>query len=207
MIEITSGVKLIGLYGKARSGKDTVASFLTDTYKNHYQIAFADPLKVAASEAFGIPLDHFHQGEIKELTNPLWEVSPRQIAQFFGTEMFRETISKLIPNIGSDFWIKRLAIRLNNEYVPEDQGEYDSNDTMVISDVRFQNEYDWIIENGGSIIHLTRDGADGNIGIPNHASEQTINLHNKERTYVCDNNGTIADLHRNVANILIATKY
>lgn len=199
--QITSGVKLIGLHGKAGSGKDTVADFLSRTYKDIYPESFAGPLKKGLSEIFGLPLEHFEQRDIKEITNHFWGLSPRQLAQFFGTEIMRK-------NYGEDFWIKRLALRLNaDDDTHSEWGAYSSEDTVVISDVRFQNEYDFIIANQGIIIHLTRDGADGTVGIPNHPSEQNLNLHNKERTYVCENNGSITDLKRKIANIIVATTY
>lgn len=195
--KITSGVKLIGLHGHAGSGKDTVADFILSKYKDHYDHAFAGPLKVACAAAFGVPLSYFEDRELKETTLPDFAESPRRIAQFMGTEIFRN-------HFGADHWIKVLANRLNNEYLGEDDGEYDSNDTVIITDVRFQNEYDWIIENQGVIIHLTRPGADGNIGIPGHASEQKLNLHSIERTYSCVNDGTIQQLHQKIASLMVA---
>ena len=206
-VPTTSIPSLIGIYGHARSGKDTVKDFIVNNFKNHYAMAFADPLKEAAAAAFGIPLDHFYDSESKEEINESWQVSPRAIAQFLGTEMFRETVAKLLPVIDNNFWIQRAHMRLTNAFVPEDEGEFTLEDTVVISDVRFQNEYDYIINSGGIIIHLTRPGANGNIGISNHASEQSINLHSIERTYTCDNIGTISELHRKIANIVVSLKY
>jgi hypothetical protein len=198
---------LIGIYGRARAGKDTVKDFLIDTYKSHYSISFADPLKEAAAIAFGIPLDWFHSADLKEEPHPSYGVSPRAIAQFFGTELFRNNIHKLLPHVKEDFWIQRATLRLTNQYLPEDEGEFTPEDTVVIPDVRFQNEYDWIIQSGGIIIHLTRPGADGTVGIPNHQSEQPINLHTPERTYLCENNGSISELHRKIANLIVSLKY
>lgn len=204
---LTSGVSLIGITGHAGAGKDTVAEFLLATYANHYRYAFADPLKEAAAVAFGIPLQWFNSTSLKEVPHPNWNISPRKIAQFFGTELFRERIEGLIPEIGNDFWVQRMIIRLNNQYVPEDEGTLGIGDTVVIPDVRFQNEYDWIISQNGIIIHLTRPGADGNIGILGHASESSLNLHNKERTYECVNDSSIQELHRKTANIIASLSY
>jgi hypothetical protein len=204
---VQAGISLIGITGHAGSGKDTVKEFLIETYARHYTISFADPLKEAASAAFGIPLDWFYERHLKEEPHPNWDVSPRAIAQFMGTEMFRETLWKLLPQVESDFWIHRASLRLNNQYVPVDEGEFESGDTVVIPDVRFQNEYDWIIRNKGIIIHLTRAGADGTVGIPGHASETKLNMHCKERTYQCENNGTISELHRKIANLIVSLKY
>ncbi len=199
--------KLIGICGHARSGKDTVTDFLLTTYPNHYQLAFADPLKEAASVAFGIPLGWFYSDDLKDTVHPNWNKTPRQIVQFMGTEMFRDTVPKLLDEVGNDFWVQRAILRLSNLYIPEDEGTFDQGDTVVISDVRFQNEYDWIISTGGIIIHLTRPAADGNIGIPGHASESTLNLHNKERTYECINDSSIQELHRKTANIIASLSY
>lgn len=204
---LTSGVSLIGITGHAGAGKDTVAEFLLATYANHYRYAFADPLKEAAAVAFGIPLQWFNSTSLKEVPHPNWNISPRKIAQFFGTELFRERIYQLLPSIESDFWVQRMIIRLNNQYVPEDEGTLGIGDTVVIPDVRFQNEYDWIISQKGIIIHLTRPGADGIVGILGHASESSLNLHNKERTYECVNDSSIQELHRKTANIIASLSY
>lgn len=199
---ITSGVSLIGITGHAGAGKDTVTDIIISDYPNHYRYAFADPLKEAASVAFGIPLEWFNGHILKEIPHPNWNISPRKIAQFVGTELFRNSIPGILPQVGDNFWINRLAIRLNNQYIPEDEGSLSQGDVVVIPDVRFQNEYDWVISQGGIIIHLTRPGADGTVGIPGHASESTLNLHNKERTYQCINDSSIQELHRKTANII-----
>lgn len=198
---------LIGIHGHAGSGKDTVAEFISTTYKDHYIESLAGPLKNAAAAAFGVARELFDSPELKEQNIPFWGVSPRKIAQFLGTEMFRDCTPKLIPDIESNFWISRLELRLTNQYEPDDEGSYESHHTVIIPDVRFQNEYNWVVDNGGIIIHLTRPGADGTVGIPSHQSEASIDLNTKERTYECENNGTLTELHRKIANILIAAKY
>jgi len=186
--------KLIGICGHAGSGKDTVGFYLKEKHDNTYKLAFADPLKEAAAQMFGVAVDVFYDSE-KEVRNDFWGVSPRQMAQFFGTEMVRETIPKLLPEVGSNFWVRRMVQRLTGaEYtVP-----YDSDDVVVITDVRFQNEYDWIVSQGGIIIHLTRTGADGTVGIPGHASEAGIDFHHEHVTYTLDNNSTLEKLYEDV---------
>ena len=106
------------------------------------------------------------------------------MAQLVGTELFRQ-------QFGEDFWIRRLELQLI--------GDFDSRPEVkaVISDVRFQNEADWIIGNGGVLVHLTREGCDGNVGIPGHASEADINvLHYNygENYYEVGNYGTLKQL-------------
>ena len=195
--------KLIGIHGRARSGKDTVANYLYDTYKDHYIEAFADPLRDCVAAAFGIPTIDF-SNEMKEVPNPYWCVSPRQILQFVGTELFRNHISGLILAAGNDFWVQRMHGRITGVI---DDTCYDSSDTVVIPDVRFQNEYDYIISKGGIIIHLTRQDIPDTVGIPGHASESPINFTTPERTFHCENNSSISHLKQKIANIIASLSY
>jgi hypothetical protein len=191
--------KLIGICGHAGSGKDTVGFYLKEKHDNTYKLAFADPLKEAAAGMFGIDVDAFYDSELKEALNNFWGVTPRQMAQFFGTEMVRETLPKLIPEVGNNFWVHRMVQRLiGAEYTMP----YDEDDVVVITDVRFQNEYDWIISQGGIIIHLTRPGADGTVGIPGHASEGGIQISPGLHNWRLINDSTLEELYAEVDNII-----
>jgi len=190
--------KLIGIHGHAGSGKDTVGSYLHSTRDNTWKLSFADPLKEAASKMFGIPEDDFYDSDVKERPDPFWNVSPRQVAQFFGTEMVRETIHRLLPDTGQKFWIERMVHRLTGY---GDDTIYDEDDVVVICDVRFQNEYQWIIENGGIIIHLTRPGAEGTVGIPSHQSESGIDS-TSDRSYFVNNDSTLEELYARIDSIV-----
>lgn len=200
-------LKLIGIVGKARSGKDTVADILATEIgeDNCCILPFALPLKYSMAWAFGLPLHEDLTTEAKESKSAFWGVSPREILQFAGTEIFREQISALIPHIGNNFWIKRhygtLTGELDDEMEPLSQG-----DTVIIPDVRFPNEIDYVRRNGGRFIHLTRPGADGNIGIPGHASEAPLTNHFTVADNVTHitNDSTLEALHEKV-NEFIST--
>lgn len=197
-----SDLTLIGILGNAGTGKDTIGAYLQDTYLEVYGESFANELKGACCHAFGIPYDSFCIPELKNEVHPYWGVSPRQIAQFVGTELFRTRIHELVP-VQQSFWIKRLQGKLTGELVDFDEVAYEPGETVVISDVRFQNEYDWILNNGGYIIHLTRPGFTGNVGIANHPSEAGIsNVHTTERNFYIDNNGTLQELYYKVEDIM-----
>ena len=191
--------KLIGICGHAGSGKDTVADYIRHAHDDTWKLAFAKPLKEAAAILFGIPLDAFTETDWKEVPDAYWNLTPRQMAQFFGTEMVRETASKLLPGIGSDFWIHRLIMTLRGE---DESCEYTEDDVVIIPDVRFQNEYDWIIDQGGIIIHLTRPGADGTVGIRGHSSEGGIVNMAPLQTYELYNLGTLEELYEKVDKII-----
>jgi hypothetical protein len=170
---IKPGIQLIGIHGHAGVGKDTLALYFHEEYTNVYIEHFADPLKAACSKAFGIQLEQFSTPEVKEKIHPYWNVSPRQIAQFMGTEIFRDQIYRLVSaEPDKSFWIKRLEGTINGDLVLEDEGEYGEGHTVIIPDVRFQDEADWIVNNGGVIICLTRPNYNGVVGISNHESEK-----------------------------------
>jgi hypothetical protein len=200
------GIQLIGIHGYAGAGKDTVAKYLHAFYKNVYIEHFADPLKASASEAFGIPLEDFTDPEAKNVIHPYWKVSPRQIVQFLGTEVYREVVGKLLPQVGPNFWVERLKGKFSGKLLLENEGEYSEGDTVIIADVRFQNEIDFIIDNGGVIIKVERSGYEGNVGIPGHASEVGKLIIPTEKHYLLINNSTIPDLFAQVESILPAIK-
>lgn len=183
---------LIGIAGHAGVGKDTAAGMLRNIMYQEAQrpvsiLHFADPLKRACAEAFGIPVSHFHLVEHKEVPNEFWGVSPRKIAQFVGTEMFRDTTSRLLTGQFPSFWISRMSKELQN--LPSDT-------VVIIPDVRFQDEYDWLQSQDAFVVHLTRDGKDGNIGISNHASEKGIvKSPIALRDIDIENNGSLFELY------------
>jgi hypothetical protein len=186
---------IIGIHGHAGVGKDTVGQYLHSTRQNTWCEAFADPLKEGCSRFFGVDIECFYDQNLKS-TPTNWGKTPREILQYVGTEIIR--------GLGADHWVKRLDYKLRNQssegviYIPEE-------DTVVITDVRFQNEYDWITNSGGIVIHLTRPGYDGNVGLAGHSSEQSINLHNKEKTYEVVNDTNLDDLFSKVDTVVNLT--
>lgn len=187
---------IIGITGFAGVGKDSLAEgFQLQGYR---QYSFAGPLKAGCSELFGIPLDIFSTQDYKEEVHPYWNISPRKIAQFVGTEFFRDQITKLLPDLEQSFWISRLEWELIQEYDSPDQVK------IVISDVRFQDELDWIASKGGTIIHLTRPGRDGTVGISNHRSESSLDYSELEagkNYFTYHNTGSLAALYALAATL------
>jgi len=174
---------IIGFTGRKYHGKDTAAKRLI---KNGYTpMSFAEPIKEIAKMLFGFSENQMN-GNQKEDIDSRWNISPREALQFIGTELFREQIQRLLPDIGSDFWVKSLENR-----IPKDTN-------IVITDVRFPNEVDMIHRLGGKIIRVKRDIVE-NQG--SHISEMLIDT--LDADHDIENNGTIEELHDKV-NVILA---
>lgn len=172
--------KIIGIAGKARSGKDTIANYLWHQY-GYTRAAFADPLKLAASHIFGLSREQTWDDKLKEVTIPYWGMSPRRMFQLLGTEASK-------PVFGDDVWVKRMQLTLSGL----------RGDDFVIPDVRFEPEAEMIRKEGGIILHLHRDDAQA---VEAHPSENGIKVDDKD--YNIDNNGTLQAMFRKVDRLVL----
>jgi Domain of unknown function (DUF4406) len=176
-------VELIGLSGYARSGKDTVADYLVDSY-GYKKMSFADPMKqalltlnptidvggtpAALSQAILMGWD-----DLKAISSDI-----RPLLQRMGTEVGRNMW-------GEDFWVNAA---LNS--IPDGS-------KVVFADVRFPNEAAAIKSLGGTVIRVKRDG----VGPANsHVSETALDDYVFDT--VIDNSGSIEDLKLTVKTIL-----
>jgi hypothetical protein len=171
---------LIGLCGPAGAGKNTVADFLLDSDGGPFaQIAFADPLYECVSTITGLPVAQLRDRDVKEEVIPWLGKSPRQLLQTLGTEWGRGTVH---PEI----WI-RIAM--------ERAAQHLAFNGVVITDVRFDNEAQAVIDAGGEVWRVTRPGwrclADEAAA---HQSEAGVSDHMIARTI--DNSGSLDDLRR-----------
>jgi hypothetical protein len=186
-------MKLIGVTGRAGSGKDTVADYLC---KHHgfYKYSFAAPLKEML-KVIGV----FDDRATKELPHPVFGVSPRRMMQTLGTDWGRDTIC-------DDIWLRVAEQRLRGgativlnsyQYMGNEISDVGPAKGMVISDVRFENEAAWVRRQGGLLIHLVRPGL---AAVEAHASEAGI-VEVGGDAYI-ENDGTIEELHRKVYAVL-----
>jgi len=127
---------IIGITGKAGSGKDTLADHIVKNY-GFEKKSFAGPLKKGVSELFSISMETLNDTVAKEQENPVWNKSPRQLMQWLGTDILRKYIR-------DDFFIASLANDLNNS----------TSHRIVISDVRFDKEAEYLKYLGVPIIRI-----------------------------------------------------
>lgn len=175
-------MKLIGITGLARSGKDTVAHYLWAEH-GYTRIALADPLKLAAQHIFGLTDDQTWKDHLKEEIIPYWGMSPRQMYQLLGTEAVKGTF-------GQDTWCKRWAL----SYYP-----LSGTDDIVVPDVRIDEEAAMLRSLGGVIIELTRNASGLSGSTAAHSSENGLSTFPE---YEITNNGSIQDLHDAVDGVL-----
>ncbi len=175
-------MRIIGLSGKAGSGKDTVARYLVEKYDFEAEW-FAKPLKLYIGGAiFGLKHHQlWGKQEDKEKIDPRYGLSPRQILQMAGMKL-----REIYPNI----WVNKLfdnIVRL---------------DRVVIPDVRYVNEVEAIRKAGGEVWRIERDGAGASTSeLANHVSETELDdyLYFDE---IINNNGTKEDLFRKVDEVM-----
>lgn len=165
---------LIGLAGLKRSGKSTVAGMLRDY--GFVEDSFAYPIRCAVAQILGISLAKLE--EEKERIIPEIGTTPRRMMQTLGTEWGRCLVD-------SNLWLLSMHWRMEGV------------DT-VISDVRFNNEAEFIRQRGGKVVRVDRPGADR---ADDHASEAGISESLVD--YVIHNDGDLAALADKV-RVLVA---
>ena len=149
---------IIGLSGRKRSGKDTVAATIRKEFRQDYissrynTYAFADDLKelVAAAFNLGDPTTAFSDKN-KEVGIGTWDdrgerITPRSLLQAIGTGGVRAVF-------GPDFWVERLMKSIERDRTST-QGQ-----GAIITDCRFLNEVDAIHAAGGVVVRLNRSDA------------------------------------------------
>lgn len=174
VIPIFTPRKLIGLSGLARCGKDTLAKMLYDAFRVE-RISFAEPIREALRAMMGLTDEHFH-GELKEVPIPWLGKSPRQLMQTLGTEWGREIVNDSLWLLIAEQKIKAF---------------HDDMKHVVVTDVRFENEADFIRANGGVVWHITRANA---TKVQIHASESGIAFKPQLGDIRIENNGTLDEL-------------
>ena len=129
---------LIGLSGKKQSGKNEAANILQELLPTPHEIhMFAYHLKKFVADILKVPITQLESEEFKNTVLP----------NSFG---LNKTVRKLLQDIGikmreihPDFWVNSLFCNYNNS-------------NWLITDVRFLNEVERIVANGGVLIRLER---------------------------------------------------
>lgn len=170
-VEASKGdYKLVGISGLARSGKDVAGEIILENLGEGWSRgAFAD---IPKEMLFVMGVDT--KCANKDGEDEYYQYNIRNLMQTLGTEWGR--------NIDNDIWIK--AFKKKNP-----------TGNFVITDVRMENEADFVRDNGGVIIHVKgRGGIKGN-----HQSEAGIEI--KRGDLLVFNDSDLENFEKEISNI------
>lgn len=186
-------MSLIGLMGIKKSGKDTCADYLVSNF-GFEKKSFADPLKAACAELFMFDNSQIYgTQEQKETPDPRWfGCTPRLALQFVGTELLRNNLEKIMPGLGKNIFTHRFKLWF------EEATRKNPNLCIVIADVRFQNEVDFIQSLGGHVIKIDRPSVQTNDMHQSEVELQSITSYDELIT----NTGTLAEFYAKIVNII-----
>jgi len=176
---------ILGLISPAGGGKDTVAHYLKEY--GYERVSLADEVRKDMLELVDIPKEYLERYKDKQLRLVFgqWDehvgyFSIRKFLQKYATDIIRERFDE-------NYWIRRALL-----------SACDHTQKAVVTDVRFQNEIDYIKAQGGLIVYIDRAGYGGKI--KNHKSESLANDPNvkQKADLIINNLGTLEDLEKEV---------
>lgn len=188
---------LIGITGKIGSGKTTASRYLC----NHWffkEYTMAEPLKDIA-KIFGFNEAELYGTQAQKLKiHPKWGISAREFLQKVGTDLFRDKLREVIPDmkIEKSIWCDIFKLKYNKDC------------STVVSDIRFVDEAQTIKELGGFIIHIERDSILNEMASAHMASALThrseLEMKDIEPDFYINNNGDVQQLYKELDRILLS---
>jgi hypothetical protein len=196
---------IIGIIGKARSGKDTFAEMLADVIykrfgKRFILMAYAQELKLRVQRDFDLTYEQLW-GEDKEIPDQRYEKrfttttgtvddytaiywTAREIMQAYG-EFYR--------SIDREFWVKNLF------KVIDENGHKN----VIVTDVRHPNEADPIKERKSGYIFRVTSERSNKPGIhgENHISETAMDDYTRVDLHI-KNDGSLDELYKEAEKAL-----
>lgn len=188
----------IAICGKANSGKNTVSHLITEelnkdirNYSKFKTIAFADPIKEMVSQMFPtLPKNYLYgssENRAKVIPGAFKNGQPLTIRQLLidlGTGVGREYKENLWLDV-FDYTFKRAVSR--------------KKEVVIVTDVRFRNEFDHLKKLEFFQIRLLRDTHTK----INHSSETNQDsIADDEFDAVIHNNGTLEELTNKIMQII-----
>ena len=180
--------RIIGLTGLAGSVKDTVRAMFEQDH-GYSGLAFADPMRrMLASLIEYVGADPLYMSEraFKEALIPQVGASYRELAQTLGTEWGRA--------IRPDLWVRMAEARLDSLRHAH-RGATEPL-RVVISDVRFLNEAEWIRDAGGEVWRIERPNV---APVRHHQSERELLQIHADQLLL--NDGSMEDLWVRVSTL------
>lgn len=179
-------VILIGLLGRSRVGKDTVADALVAalaTFGARAEIwRLSQPLKDAVRSLYGF-CENQIEGTEKELADPRYGITPRVA--------INRLCEHMMANHGVTFFTRRLYEVLDSIAAADSAVAADSTvRAVIIPDVRYAHDISEIRRRGGLVVKIHRDVAVAGYAL--HPWENHIDL--MEADVTLENDRTLTDL-------------
>lgn len=149
---------LIGIAGQKQVGKTTAADVLAERH-GFIHVSFAEPIRRFTCDLLDMTPERLEREKEDPIPWLDFNVSPRQIMQRLGTEFGRELIHP-------DLWVRRLMRKVS--------ALRHSGASVVVSDVRFDNEASAIKLAGGKIVLVRRRNVFPGLESDVHRSEGGI---------------------------------
>lgn len=185
-------IKYIGITGKARAGKDTVCEMLCADLDCAVRYGLADPIKAAVFAMLGLDSlsERANLEATKDETIPWLGRSFRDLVRSFGTSG---------RGIDEDFWLCFLG-KFSESLIEMEACFSDADQHkplyVIVPDVRYNNEANWIKERQGIILKVDREVEP----VSPHHSENGISVRYVD--YVLDNSGNLEELKEKVQTII-----
>jgi hypothetical protein len=162
-------------------------------------VSFADPLKKVCSILLDYPylillgLGKEERKQRETLKTASYDIcgslTGRQLLEYMGTDVFRN-------HLDDDIWIKLMSNKCKN-YL-------NSGHSVVISDLRFPNEKDMLLQMGGKLMFVYRnikelEPIDRNL----HPSKWLYQTFLNDVSYTIENTGTLDELRKKISFLLL----
>jgi len=147
---------IIGVSGKARSGKDTFAEMLArelqiQTGQSYVLMAYAHELKLKVQKDFDLSYAQLWGDEKEHADNryrrPEWKHLERGTMLFWTPREIMQNYGQFFRTINYDFWVDHLFNVIEEK-------EYNN---VIITDLRHINEVDAVVDRGGFHVRVERE--------------------------------------------------
>ena len=162
---------LIGIVGLKRSGKDTVANYLIKNY-NFAKISAAEPIKDIARIIFPHWDESIIETNKKDEIEPITGIIPRDLFKWIGTDIFQFSIYDKFPQLQNyipprNMWVNIMEQKYK-KLINEDKN-------VIVPDIRFVHEAEFIIRNNGKLIYLDKFDINENSNLDYQLNELIFN--------------------------------
>lgn len=183
---------MIALAGPKGSGKDTVADIIGRQYVHRWytvdRVAFADPIKKMVQHIFELNVNSNDQYDLFKRTNITYTLPGHLPTAVSGRHVVRE-IGMLMRDYDVNQFTKYVEGVVNS-------GVESDNRIVVVTDLRFENEYESLKSMGAKIVKIKRPDSyyDG------HVTEREFE--DSMVDYVINNDGSLINLQNQVIDMV-----